>query len=313
MASGSQGSSSAREQARKLQQAQEKKQRNQSLLLRIGVVVLAVAVIAGLTMWVFMRGDGENYTEGPAPAVATSQGGIKLTSSTEIAEGDDVGTVDAEDVSAEGIGAPREAGEPPALTIFTDPNCPACANFEGAYQSLFAELLDEGLITLEYHSVNYLPSSSNYSNRAGNAFVCMAEESPENYKGYLSAITAEYQGQELDNDGLAQVASERFDADIASCIEDGTYRPFIAYATNLASAEGVQGTPTIYLNDQERGPSDFLDPLLEEIQAYAEEEGIESDLLTELEDQQEAAIEQTEREDAEESDGEDEEDDADQD
>ncbi|WP_146340802.1 thioredoxin domain-containing protein [Nesterenkonia sp. NBAIMH1] len=280
-------SADARERARKMQAEQAKKEKRSTLLLPVIVVVLAVAMVAGLVLWVVNRDDDDAaYTEGPAPSVANEYGGITLTSSTEVADGTDIGTVDAEDVPERDDNgtAPRQEGQAPHLVIYTDPGCPACQQMEETYGSTMAELLDQGLITAEFRSVQVVGSPTNYSARASNAFACMAEESPENYKDYLTDITATYAQDELSNEGLAQAAQERYDADISSCVEEGTYRPFGSWTTNQASDTlaqmGVQfATPTVFIDDQEYG-LDFMEALGEEIDAYAAEAGddVEADV-----------------------------------
>lgn len=274
--------SSARERARKIQQEQQRKQKMQSLLLRIGVVVLAVVVVAGLTLWVVFRGEGENYTEGPAPAAANEQGGITLTSSTEVAEGEDLGQVDAENLEgAETSGGgdlppgvdSREEGEPPHVVIYTDAGCPSCGQFESAYHSMLTEWLDAGAITLEYRSLAWV--SPPYSSQTANAFACMADESPENYKSYVGEVTSvRAENGEFSNDELATYAQDNFGADISECVNDGTYRAFAQYTSNLAGENGVQGTPTVYVDDQE--VPEFMnagDHILEAVQQYQEETG----------------------------------------
>lgn len=79
---------SAREQARKLQQEQERKHKTQSLLLRIGVVVVSLVVVGALVFFAVLRpDDNESYTAGPAPSAANEQGGISLSSTSELEEG----------------------------------------------------------------------------------------------------------------------------------------------------------------------------------------------------------------------------------
>ncbi|WP_147103417.1 DsbA family protein [Nesterenkonia populi] len=273
-------SATARERARQMQADQAKKDKRASLLLPVIVVVLAVVLVAGMIFWAVSRdGDEVAFTEGPAPSVANEYGGISLTSSTEIEEGADLGTVDAESTPErdENGTAPREEGEPPHLVIYTDPGCPACQQMEQSYGSTIAELLDQGLITAEFRSVQVVGSPTNYSARASSAFACMAEESPESYKDYLTYITATYAQDELSNDGLAQVAQDQYGADISECIEDGTYRPFSSWTTNQAGETlaqmGVQfATPTVFIDDQDYG-LDFMEALGEEIDAYSAEIG----------------------------------------
>lgn len=285
---------SAREQARKLQQEQERKQKMQSLLLRVGVVVLAVAVVVGLTLWVVNRGDNGSYTEGPAPAASNEQGGFVLTSSSELAEGDDIGTVDSENLedastpdSPEDLPVgvePREEGEPPHVVIYTDAACPACGNFEAAYHQLLTEWVDAGAITLEYRSVQFQPMA--YSARAANAFACMADSHPEHFSPFLGTVTAERaQGAEYSNEELAARAESDYGVDISECVEGGDYRAFVNYATGLASANNVTATPSIFVDGElVEEIMNTGEVILSAVQEYQDEtgeqlvEGIEDDL-----------------------------------
>lgn len=275
---------SAREQARKLQQEQERKQKTQSLLLRVGVVVLALVVVGALTFWVLSRDDGGSYTEGPAPAAANEQGGFTLTSSSELEEGDSLDQIDAENLDgAETTGGgeqppgvePRAEGEPPHVVMYTDAGCPACGAFESAYHTMLTEWLDAGAITMEIRQVNWVAPP--YSSQTANAFSCMAEESPEDYFSYFGQITsARADGGEFSNDQMAELAEQDYGVDISECINDGTYRAFAQYSSNLGSENGVQATPTIYVDDEE--VPEFMntgDVILEAVQAYQDETGEE--------------------------------------
>lgn len=275
---------SAREQARKLHQQEERKRKQQSLLLRIGVVVFTLVVVAALSIWVITRGAGGSYTEGPAPAAANEQGGFVLTSSTELAEGDALGEVDAEDISGAettdedglppGVSA-REEGEVPHVVIYTDAGCPSCGQFESAYHVLMTDWAEAGAITLEYRSLTFI--SPPYSAQTANAFACIAEESPENYLSYLGAVTSvRADGSELSNDQLAETAQQNYDVDISACVDEGTYRAFGQYTTALAQENGITGTPTIFVDDQQ--VEEFMgtgDLILEAVAAYEEETGEE--------------------------------------
>jgi protein-disulfide isomerase len=49
------------------------------------------------------------------------------------------------------------------------------------------------------------------------------------------------------------------DPDFAECVRDGTYEPWTEHVTEAASARGVTGTPTIFVNGKEieRTPEAF--------------------------------------------------------
>lgn len=286
---------SAREQARKMQQEQERKQKVRSMALRLSVVVVALAVITGLSFWVFMRGGGGSYTEGPAASAANEQGGFTLTSSTELTEGEDIGEVDSENLDGvetnDGSGPPpgaepRAEGEPPHVLIYTDAACPGCAGFEAQYHQQLAEWVDSGAITLEYRSVEFVAP---YSARAANAFACMAEESPENYQSFLGSTTADRMNMDQDgisNEELAQRAQEQYGVDISDCVNNGDYRAFVNYTTAVAGANGVNATPTIYVDDVH--VEEFMetgDYILSAVEEYQEETGqdLEEDVESDLE------------------------------
>lgn len=272
-------SANAREQARKMQQEQERKQKLTSVLLRVGVVVVALVVVVGLTLFVLNRDDsGPEASEGPAPAAANEQGGFVLDSSTGLAEGDELGQIDASEVADPDSELPpgvseREEGEVPHVIIYSDAYCIHCANFEAEHSAQMKQWLDEGLITAEYRTVSYLSSSTNYSARAANAFACMAEDTPESYSEYVAQVTANrVENDEMSNDQLTQLASEAYDADISECIEDGTYRAFASYTTRHAQAAGIEGTPSVYVDevswaDSERPFRELVEEHIEEYQS----------------------------------------------
>ncbi|WP_261625073.1 DsbA family protein [Nesterenkonia marinintestina] len=274
---------SARERARQMQQQQERRQKSSSVLLRVGVVVVAIAVVAGLAFFVLQQrqggDDAATATEGPAPSAANEHGGLTLASSTEFESGDDLGEVDASEVPGgdgeEPAGAEsREDGEPPHLIIYADPACVHCADFEEQNAEQIKEWVEAGDLTVEYRMVAFLDSGSqtNYSARADNAMMCVAEESPEDFLDYVTEIFS-HQGTELSNDELASIASDEFGVDVGSCVDDGTYRAFVSYATSDAQENGVQGTPTVYLDDQDWAASEtgFQEWAQEAIDEYQDE------------------------------------------
>lgn len=244
---------SAREQARKMQQEQERKERMRSLLLRLGVVAVAVAVVVGLTFYVVNRGGGDGggqYTTGAAPSVANEEGGITLTSTTELADGDDLGEVSSDDVpgSAGAVpgGVETEEGEVPHVVIYSDPSCPSCQQFDAQNHEQIGQWLDAGEITVEYRLVNLV--NPQYAQRANAASACVAESSPESYFDFLGQTTL---GGEQSVDELVS-AAEGMGADISECMEDTTFHAFTGYTTSQAQTqESFSGTPTIFVDGEQ--------------------------------------------------------------
>ncbi len=256
---------SAREKARQMQEEQRRQEKRRSLMIRWGVVAAVVVVIAVVVGVIFMNSSRSIPTAGPAPAAANSQGGITLTSSTELAPGDDAFTeVDNEGKEQAELtgeqpatipgGEAAAAGEPVQIIVYADANCVHCATFEQQNGPLLTEWLDAGEVTVEYRILDYLdnPATGNYSSRAANALACMAEESPENYNSYLTQIFASYttaQGQGLSDDELQEMASG-LGTNLNGCIDGNTYRPFAAH-TGLAAREAqIAGTPSVWVQGE---------------------------------------------------------------
>lgn len=190
--------------------------------------------------------DGDDAATGTeSPQLANEHGGFVLTSPSE-------------------INPQAQATDAPHVVIFTDPGCPHCATLEDTFHDQLHSWLEEGSITLEYRSVNFV---SDYSDIATNAFACMAENSPENYFAYLGEITAERSTvDELSADELAERAGG-YGAEIDQCIADEPYADFVDQTTESALNEaGISGTPTIFI-DGEEVPGDELMELDQHIEA----------------------------------------------
>jgi protein-disulfide isomerase len=54
-------------------------------------------------------------------------------------------------------------------------------------------------------------------------------------------------GAGLSDDKLKSLASD-IGADINSCVDDKTFRPYVKYSTELASRTGITGTPTVFVD-----------------------------------------------------------------
>lgn len=244
-----------------MQEEQRRRERRRSLMVRWGVVIGVVAVVAVVVGVIFANTSRSIPGSGPAPTAANEQGGITLTSATELAEGNAPETVDAEAVgdpqpsgeTPEMVpGAePAPEGEPANVVIYADANCVYCAEFEQANSGQLTEWLENGDITLEYRMVNFLdsPANNNYSSRAADAMSCVAEESPESYKSFITEVFAAYDGEGMSDDELIEMASAQ-GADIGACVEDNTYRPFVDYTSALAFENDVAGTPTVFVQGQ---------------------------------------------------------------
>ncbi|WDZ87151.1 DsbA family protein [Micromonospora cathayae] len=188
------------------------------------VAAVAVLVIAGLIGWSVLAGQrSADYT---APTGANDAG-------TGVVAGSGPVTVD----------------------VYEDFLCPACKQFEQTTGPTLDTLIAEGKARVVYHPVAYLNrySTTDYSTRSSAASGCAAEGG--RYREYAKALFAQQPpegGAGLDDDKLTEIAaSVGIDRDgFASCLREGTFKPWTEHVTEEASRAGVTGTPTILVDGE---------------------------------------------------------------
>ena len=251
---------SAREQAQQMRIAQEAADKRKSLFIKLGVLVAVVAVIALVAAIILQNNSGKVADTGNAPKGGNAAGGIVLTSDKAVADTSNI-TVDATKAGAQpeqgATPAPRDTkasakGEPVNLLIYVDVNCVHCASFETEYADQIATWLAAGDVKVEYRNVAFLDSGSptNFSSRGANALACVADQAPASYLPFSKALFAHYPEGEMKNDALIQLAKDN-GADIASCVKDGTFRPFVKFTDAAARADAIGGTPSIFVQGKE--------------------------------------------------------------
>ncbi|GAA5200773.1 hypothetical protein GCM10023346_43640 [Arthrobacter gyeryongensis] len=264
----------AREKAREIREAQLKKDKRNKLLIGWGIVVAVVAILAVIALVVTQNiaNNAPIADQGPTPANANAHGGVTLL------KGTDVTKVAAGTVSLASLpsapatapatvtapGAEAEAGKPVKVVAYIDFICPICKNFESTYSQQLTQLRNDGKITLEYRPFGFLDASSstNYSSRAANAAACVANTSPDKYSALVDLLYAQQPAEGSpgisDND-LKKLATQAGSANIDSCIDNKTYRPFIKVVTQEAKNIGISGTPTVFIDGQQwDNKSDFM-------------------------------------------------------
>ncbi|WP_285244389.1 thioredoxin domain-containing protein [Pseudarthrobacter sp. fls2-241-R2A-127] len=260
----------AREKARLIREAQVKKDKRNKLLIGWGIVaaVVAILVVVALVVTSSLKQNAPVADQGPTPANANIHGGVTLLANSDVAKSDPA-TVDANSVGdapktppAEVVapGAEAEAGKPVKVVLYVDFICPICKNFETQYNDQLTSLRNDGKITVEYRPLGFLDSrsSTNYSSRAANAAACVANTAPEKYADYFNALYAQQPAEGsagLSDNDLKKIASD-MGANIGSCVDDKTYRPYVKYVTKEASAIGVSGTPTVFVDGKQWGKGD---------------------------------------------------------
>jgi protein-disulfide isomerase len=255
----------AREKARLIREAQLKKDKRNKLLIGWGIVAAVVAILAvvALVVTTSIRQNTPIADQGPVPANGNVNGGVTLLANTEV-KSTDAATVDIANVPAKpgalpnpvvAPGAEAEEGQPVKIVAYIDFICPVCKRFEDTYNDSLTGLRNEGKISLEYRPLGFLDrqSSTNYSSRAANAAACVADQAPDKYAEYVDVLFTNQPaegGEGLSDDKLKSLASD-IGADINSCVDDKTFRPYVKYSTQLASNTGITGTPTIFIDGKQ--------------------------------------------------------------
>jgi protein-disulfide isomerase len=261
----------AREKARLIREAQQKKDKRNKMLIGWGIVAAVVAILAvvALVVTTSIRQNTPIADQGPVPASANVNGGVTLLANTEVKKTEpatvDVTTLTKPETVPSPVvapGAEAEAGQPVKVIAYIDFICPVCKRFEDTYNDALTSLRNEGKITMEYRPLGFLDrqSSTNYSSRSANAAACVADKAPEKYAEYVDVLFANQPaegGAGLSDDKLKSLATD-IGTDINSCVDDKTFRPYVKYSTELAANTGISGTPTVFIDGKQwDGASDL--------------------------------------------------------
>jgi len=191
-----------------------------------------IALMVGVIGWTLVRSGGPTAGVSDsltAPAGATDSGAVVV----------------------------GQASAPVTVSVYADFMCPWCGRFERANGDALASAVEAGTAKLEIHPMAFLDnlsSGTEYSSRAANAFVSLANDDPavafrfhrllyanqpaENSTGLTDARLVEL-AQEA---GATQAMTDRFAA--------RTYAGWVERATQQAWDDGVTGTPTVKINGE---------------------------------------------------------------
>jgi protein-disulfide isomerase len=146
---------------------------------------------------------------------------------------------------------------PVTVAIYYDYMCPACGAFEQANGDALDQLVQEGTARVELRPISFLDEQSGgtrYSTRSGNAIATVADGAlPQVWE--LHRALYENQPEEgsagLTDEQIADIAIEAgVPADVVERFTDGTYEGWIAAATKASAEAGVEGTPTVLVDDE---------------------------------------------------------------
>jgi protein-disulfide isomerase len=200
--------------------------------------IIAGAVVAVLVVVVGVAALVQSGRSGGSAANATTPGNVTGTAGTSIVVGKDSAKV--------------------TVSLFEDFQCPACRQFEENSGDLVRSLLDAGTIKIEYRPVAYLDrfSSTSYSTRSLNAAACVRDSSPASFEAFHDALFANQPEENtagLPDSKLVELAKGAGATDVDACIKDQRFKDWTVKASDAASKDGINQTPTVLVNGQNLG------------------------------------------------------------
>jgi protein-disulfide isomerase len=159
-------------------------------------------------------------------------------------------------------GAVITAGNGPVvIDVYEDYLCPSCERFEERYGNEITTALNDGKISVRFHSIAILDERSDppgYSTRAANAAICSVSAGifPQYHKRLFDEQPAE-SGAGLTDDQLIAFGTELgAQGDFAGCVRNSTNVDAVKSETEKATGDpalqtqGRFGTPTVAIGGQ---------------------------------------------------------------
>jgi protein-disulfide isomerase len=234
----------ARERARQLKLEQERRARRNKILAIVAIVA-GVALVVGVIGYIVYQGTKSPMDEydGPIPENVESDGSINVGS-----DGAAGSTTD---------GAKR-------VEVYADFTCHYCADFEEANGADLNELTLDGTVQYNMRPIAFLDSSgdfSGYASRAIEGLYLVADGAPELVLQANSALFSLWTDnlEEIQSTGQQPTDQQIIDTlvgigvpeDVAGRLDDHEYQELVDAVTNQAASDGISGTPTIFIDDEE--------------------------------------------------------------
>ena len=245
----------AREKARAEREQAQKKQKRNSILIKVGSLV-GILAVAGIVVLVIVTGGGST------PAVAQINP-KNMISNGVVFDGTIDRVVPSAAIPEGGKATPTApSADKVNVDIYVDYSCPYCKKFETAQNKVLADYVNKGEVVVEYHPIAFL---TNYSIAAGNASACVASNEPDKWWTVNSTLF-DAQPEEKTAQGWSPASSISYVKDTLKslnlssatkdCIKDTPYQEWLNSATNLAlngpipnsDQPKVQGTPYVIVD-----------------------------------------------------------------
>jgi protein-disulfide isomerase len=242
----------ARARAKALREQNAKKEKRTKLLVQLSVVVVALGLVGGVGAVIAI--DSANQADAPVvgeiPANLTALGGLKIGVGLQAFTLDKTPTPDSTDPI-------------PEIVVYIDYQCPVCQAFDVPNESQLRSWVDTGVATLEIRPISFLDRGSlnNYSSRATNAAMCIANFEPDSFFDYNGILMINQPAEQTegpsDDDlfGFAEDAGAGTE-EVKGCIQAKSFGDYIEQHTqqvlnNPQDGISVSGTPTITVNGKQ--------------------------------------------------------------
>jgi protein-disulfide isomerase len=229
--------------ARKKAQAQVRAQERRTAVIWVVIGVIVVGLFAALVAYIVRQGDVADVGSGDqsTPAIATENGGFPVGATGVVGEGLDDSRV--------------------RVDIYLDFMCPICGVFEESQGPALEQLREDGTADVYYHPISILDRTSQgteFSTRSASAAALIAQESPENFLGFVEAMFLNQPEEgttgltDAEIQEIARVAG--VPDDVVAKMPDHAYAAWVRGATEQASVDGMTGTPSIAINGVMQNP-----------------------------------------------------------
>jgi protein-disulfide isomerase len=234
---------------------QQKKREKRSRIIAISGLVAAVVVLVVVVVLIL------GQTKGTTAGAAYTGDAVKLADVAKPSTAGDNGAIP--------IGATGTAGEKPAngdvvVSVYLDYMCPYCHQFETANDAELATLRAAGGVVVEYHPISILDrlsSGTEYSTRGSNAAAVVADQAPDKFSAFNSALFANQPAENSQGLTDAEIAKLAVTAGVPQTVVDQftvnvsgkswrTFAPYVSALTAQASVDlgASYGTPTVLIN-----------------------------------------------------------------
>ena len=210
---------SARAKLREDQQNQRRRDRRIIAIVAAAIVLVVIAAGVGFQLW----RTNQQPSAGPSPTGSPTPAQL----------------VNGQPVV---FGSPSA---PVSIELYEDFHCPHCADFEEEFGPTLTAVQDAGRLRVAVYPMSFIDEGSG---RAANAMACATEAGfgHRYYRGLFANSTLGWSEAQLLQ--LAELSTDQVPESFRSCVVGGERTAWADAIDATADADGVTGTPTVFLD-----------------------------------------------------------------